>query len=176
MKYKLKTQPPQSLVTEVQGYDDYCDTFVVAAGENISFDELTTVSLTTNPKWVDFLVWLRNKIVRLFGLITEMPDTSGIDKAKTIEPGCNVGFFNVLKRNGEDILMGNEDKHLDFVLSTYIFRNSSNERIFAITTKVKLKNTFGKAYFSCIKPFHSLILNSTMKRLNKYIKQSESFS
>ena len=59
-----------------------------------------------NPRWVEVLLDLRNKVVAPFGL-----KTSGEGEANT---GGMIGLFPVLSETPERLVAGFNDHHLDF--------------------------------------------------------------
>ena len=100
------------------------------------------------PKWVDGLMKIRHLLVRSFGLKT----------AKEAEPDK---IFPVIAQTENEIVMGINDRHLNFRVSVLIDREKS---YIYLTTLVQYNNRFGEAYFLLVKPFHNLIVRSVMKR------------
>ena len=54
------------------------------------------------PVWVNWLMKLRNIAVTPFGLRTDLGQ------------GETIGFFPIVMRNDTEIILGFDDKHLDF--------------------------------------------------------------
>ncbi|PKV53066.1 uncharacterized protein DUF2867 [Aquimarina sp. MAR_2010_214] len=127
-------------------------------------DSLKTVSklvFGTMPKWVEVLMKLRNNIVKVFGLKTEKPE----DFHPDFKVGSYVGFFQIFSIQQNEIMLGADDKHLNFRVSVY----NSNENLFNIkvTTLVEYNNRFGKIYMFIVKPFHHLIVKRMVKQAYK---------
>lgn len=104
------------------------------------------------PGWVDVLMKLRNRIVGVFGLKTDR---------NTPKPET---FFPVIENREDEIVMGEDDKHLNFRAS--ILKDSSEESISLITV-VHYNNVWGKVYFFPVKPFHKIIMQALLKQYLK---------
>lgn len=70
-------------------------------------------------------------------------------------------FFSKIKSNESELIMGENDRHLNFRVSVLIDRASSH--IF-ITTLVHYNNRMGKIYFLFVKPFHKILVKSVIRR------------
>jgi hypothetical protein len=63
---------------------------------------------------------LRNVIVRPFGLKTSINAVPSISQEE-LQPGTAVGAFEILdRRQNEEIMLGEDDKHLDYRVSIQI--------------------------------------------------------
>ncbi|MDR2930454.1 MAG: DUF2867 domain-containing protein [Propionibacteriaceae bacterium] len=141
-------RPSDWAVGFVQPYDaaDCWQTRLLAGDSHdpIAWTEAVTAR---PPKWVDALMTLRNGIVRPFGLITNSkssPDDRG---------------FPVLGRREREAISGVSDSHLDFWVVTSI-----DDDMVRVATYVRLKNTFGKLYWSVVQFFHPLVVKAAMAR------------
>lgn len=108
------------------------------------------------PKWIKILMIIRNKIASLFGLKTtqlEKPTTP-----KNIKIGEKLGLFQLFGITDNGIILGKNDKHLNFRLLVFYNEISKSIQIINFATLVKFNNQFGKFYFSLIKPFHKIIV------------------
>ncbi|GAO28083.1 hypothetical protein JCM15548_144 [Geofilum rubicundum JCM 15548] len=65
--------------------------------------------------------------------------------------------------------MGENDKHLNFRASFLLTPSprDKEKQVFSITTAVHFNNGMGEMYFLPVKPFHGLIIRSTLKKCNK---------
>ena len=120
---------------------------------------------------------MRNRIVSIFGLKT--PDNVGdiqnkLDNFKC-EPGEQLGLFKVFDKRENEIVLGEDDKHLNFRVSLFVEQLHGNEqkKELTITTTVVFNNWFGRLYFLPVRPFHKLIvptmLKGTIRELEKGI-------
>lgn len=111
------------------------------------------------PAWVRALMWLRNAVVRPFGL-----KGSGYQPAS---PREMIGFFPVISRSDEQIVLGFDDTHLDFRIVADIRQAGDAEQIVSVTTLVYRKILLGKIYIAVITPFHRLIVRTMLDRLSR---------
>lgn len=126
-----------------------------------SVDKITTQVFKTS-QWSDMLMSLRDGIVRAFGLKTS---DRGMDhEAEHYPVGSIAMAFDVIDRNENEIVMGANDKHLNFRVS--VLKDSTTSHIY-VTTIVHFNNWFGRLYFLPVKPFHRIIVKSSIKRLLK---------
>jgi hypothetical protein len=141
---------------------DYADAFRIKLGKysGLSMAELAHQvfgKIESYPLYVRFLLWLRDLLVKPFGLIT-----AG-DIEKILDDGQWVGFFRVYQNSENEIIIGADDKHLDVRVSLLKTMND-NTPFLTISTFVRLNNLLGKIYFAVIKHFHRIIVPDTIKR------------
>jgi len=145
---KLKNIPIESAIARDFGTIHYHDTYSIVKATDKSAEEIST-ELMQLPDWVKVLLLIRNRIVGLFGLKTDR----NTPKTDT--------FFTVIENREEEIIMGEDDKHLNFRAS--ILKNNSNGTI-SLSTIVHFNNIWGKVYFFPVKPFHKIIMRTLLKR------------
>lgn len=168
-KMARKTTIPSisNIFEESSGYD-YKDSFCYPLQRNdVETWELVAAFFMSVPKWVDSLMWLRNRLVSLFGL-----KGGGIDPAQLKPPyleGQQIGVFKILMLSENEVVLGEEDRHLDFKTSLLIRQDADNELV--ISNIVRLNNVLGKFYFSIVKHVHQLIVLMIIKRMAKNIDQ-----
>ncbi|WP_409293892.1 DUF2867 domain-containing protein [Peribacillus sp. SCS-26] len=119
--------------------------------------------LSAAPSWVDTLMNVRNQIVSLIGLKTSSRNKENL----IIEEGGKIGIFRVLQCSPNEIVLGEDDRHLDFRVSIFVEKvNDSN--YLTVSTLVYYNNWVGKSYFFIVKRFHKLIVPAMLKNM-KYI-------
>ena len=119
------------------------------------------------PRWVEGLFALRNRIVSVFGFKT--PAARGKNAAGRggkWEPGERAGIFEVFARSTNEIVLGDDDRHLDLRVSLLLERGGRDgrEKTLSVTTAVRLNDWLGRCYFCFIKPFHRMIVPAVVKR------------
>lgn len=77
--------------------------------------------------------------------------------------GDRIGIFTLFEKHKDEIIVGDDDKHLNFILS---FHKNAVANIITATTVVHVKNWFGKAYMIFVKPMHKIIAPATLKKLD----------
>jgi len=100
---------------------------------------------------------LRNRIVGLFDLKAGVrpPSSAGHD---------NIGIFPVLSESPGEILMGLDDRHLDFRLAVTVQADAGGAQQVTVTTVVQTHNRLGRIYLTVIMPFHRLIARSMLNQ------------
>lgn len=160
----LNKIPDTSIINKNFGKIDYQDSYEFQVSSDVSVDKLATEIFSTSPKWADFLMKLRDNIVKLFGLQT----SEGINK--NVEPFYSIGsravVFTVIDRNDNELVMGEDDKHLNFRTSVLIEKNTDRIRAY-LSTIVHYNNVFGRLYFMPVRPFHRFLMKSILKRVQE---------
>lgn len=95
-------------------------------------------------------------------------EPSGRDKeleAFKCEPGEQIGLFKVFDKTDTEVVLGEDDKHLDFRVSLFLEQQDPNfpGKHLTISTTVRFNNWFGKVYFIPVRPFHKLIVPVMLK-------------
>ena len=149
---------------------DYVDRYrfaVADPGDRIGLSDLAEAFVGPGPRWVEGLFALRNRIVSVFGFKT--PAARGKNAAGhggEWESGERVGIFEVLARSTDEIVLGDNDRHLDLRVSLLVERGGRDgrEKTLSVTTAVRLNDRLGRCYFCFIKPFHRMIVPAVVKR------------
>lgn len=108
------------------------------------------------PAWVSALMALRNAIMRPFKVKTDLqrlPAARG-----------RIGMFPVLEETPREMLLGLDDRHLDFRLSVSVGPAAAGARSLTVTTVVHTHNRLGRLYLAAILPFHRLIARRLLAR------------
>ncbi len=158
-----RSVPDGSIIGEGFGVIDYCDTYTAPLDCSIGMDEAME-RLFTFPAWVLLLVKIRNAAVSVFGLKTGDRNDGGT--AAPRRNGSRAPYPPVIAQNENEVVMGFDDKHLDFRLSVMLRKPGSGETA-SFVTVVHFNNIWGRLYFVPVRPFHCLIVKSLMKRLMK---------
>lgn len=164
---KSGTAPEMSIITNNFGHADYCDSYKVEAATFEKVDGITT-KLFAGPSWADALMKVRNAVVGIFGLKTG--DLTQRNELDHYPIGSRAGMFTVIDRNENEIVMAEDDAHLNFRTSVFIEGTGAGTMIH-LTTLVKFNNAWGRLYFLPVKPFHQLIIRSLLRRTASVIGQ-----
>jgi hypothetical protein len=156
--------PNTSLVMRSLPQIDFADAFQCQLPENQpqNIDSVTRAIFLIMPQWVAQLLELRNAIVRPFGLKTSIDAVPSSNQDK-LQPGTAVGVFEVLDRRLHDeIMLGEDDKHLDYRVSIQLEREEEKCWV-VVSTAVKFNNWLGRAYFVLVRPVHKIIVPAMMR-------------
>ncbi len=169
---KQRTIPIDSLLNKDDEPFHYIDSFQISVSDknqDLDISNILALYLASGPKWADQLMNIRNKIGGLFSLKTadtqqELPSQQAI---KNCQPGDTLGIFKVYAKSDKEYILGENDKHLNFRASFLLSPSPTDEKgqVFSITTAVHFNNAMGKMYFLPVKPFHGLIIRSTLKKM-----------
>jgi hypothetical protein len=77
-----------------------------------------------------------------------------------------VGIFKIYSRSETEIVLGEDDKHLDFRISVLCSNQAalSGKRRLVLSTVVHCHNRLGRMYILLIAPFHRLVVQSSLRR------------
>jgi hypothetical protein len=170
--------PDKSILNKNEKHFDYIDSYqseFVDKKNNISPTVIGKAFFLSGPKWVDRLFTIRNKIVGLFGLKTSGKRTNRqkeLDNFKC-EPGEQLGLFKVFSKTDNEVVIGEDDKHLNFRVSLLLDKlpNETDKKTLTITTTVEFNNWFGRLYFLPVRPFHKLIVPTMLKGIIKELEK-----
>lgn len=158
---QIDSIPEECIVQKDFGKTDYQDVYRINIQTDESVDSITTKIFSASG-WGDSLMKLRDSLVGVFGLKTSKAVKKNI--SPRYEVGDKAVLFTVIDRNENEIVMAENDKHLNFRTAVFIERNNTNTDIY-LSTMVKFNNIWGKLYFMPVKPFHKLIIKSLLRKL-----------
>jgi hypothetical protein len=111
-------------------------------------------TLGRTPRWVDAAMRAHNAIVKRLGL----KDLGGmaLDPNRPLQDwrvGERAGIFTVLHVSEDEVVMGDDDKHLDVQVS--LLKTADSKVI--VSTVVHIHNALGRVYMFFVKPAHRVI-------------------
>jgi len=171
MKIKKTEFPEKSILFKEKKDFDYVDSFegkLANYNRNIDISEIGRAFFTSGPKWGKKMFAFRNKAMGIFGLKTGSEnETKQTERDFKCEVGERAGLFKVFDKNSNEIVLGEDDKHLDFRVSLLIDRSKKHpeENLLTISTTVKYHNWLGVLYFLPVRPFHKLIVPAMLKNI-----------
>lgn len=151
--------PPQASITGLYPRHHLADAYAVTlpAGATANPEELARFIFARQPGWANVLMALRDAIVSLFGLKTARQLTGA--------SGARVGIFKIYSSLAQEVVLGEDDSHLDFRLSLLCAPSGSGgEQRLVLSTVVHCHNLLGRSYILLIAPFHRLIVRSSLRR------------
>jgi Protein of unknown function (DUF2867) len=173
-----KTKLPHNSVLNnpLEKYD-YIDSFkgeLIESNRQITPFDVAKAFFSSAPKWVSILFNLRNKIVAVFGLKTSK---NGLNREEQLnnfkcEPNEQMGLFKVYHKTENEVILGEDDKHLNFRVSLYLEDTENLKKNLIISTTVEFHNWLGRLYFLPVRPFHQLIVPSMLKGIIKELERN----
>lgn len=126
----------------------FADAYAVDSPPGMDAVSATRAVFSHVPGWIAGLMTLRNKLVAPLGL----------------KAGPPTGF-PVIREAADEVLMGLDDKHLDFRIVVAVGPDGANVRRVVVTTVVRTHNLLGRSYLRAIMPFHRLIARRMTERV-----------
>lgn len=123
------------------------------------------------PRWITMFFTLRNGIAGFFGLKTGGKEVDGqrLPDGFKLEPGERLGLFRVFSKSNAEVVIGEDDRHLNFRVSLFFERQTVGEQAIVVSTVVRFNNWFGRFYFLLVRPFHGLIVRTLLKNVTQAI-------
>jgi len=158
-RVRRTTSPPESVVAGWYENASLLDSYSIdlSSSKQYSMRVLATRTVGDPPAWIKALVAVRDAMVTPFGV-----KTSGEVRASRAD-NERVDFFPVQWESNDEIVLGEDDRHLDFRLSL-LRRNSPTGTQLIATTVVHSHNAFGLTYLNVIRPFHHLVIRTNLAR------------
>lgn len=156
--------PAGSRIAGFYARTDLIDAYAVTLPEHASGDPETLARFVFSrlPPWALTLMAIRDALVAGFGLKTSRqlrPDTP-------LQQRERVGLFRIYSREANEIVLGEDDKHLDFRLSLLCTEPTaqSPRRELVLSTAVHCHNRLGRTYIALIAPFHRRIVRACLRQ------------
>ncbi len=134
---------------------------VTVEGQNLDPLEAARRAIYGAPSWINALLRLRTISVKPFGL------KPGANPAREKATPDTVGIFPILDRKPERLILGMNDKHLDFRLLVDVKDLGGNRQSVTASTIVRTHNALGRVYLAIVKPFHRIIVPAMIAKTVK---------
>lgn len=158
------TLPTESEVSRIYESINLADAYSISLpdGTIASPELLARFIFSQHAPWITGLMKARDALVAGFGLKTSNQLTSlGVDdRAK------RVGLFKIYSTTEHEIVLGEDDRHLNFRLSVLCTAQPAptGQRRLIVSTVVHCHNRLGRIYIFLIAPFHRMIVRSSLRR------------
>jgi Protein of unknown function (DUF2867) len=141
---------------------DFGDAYRIAVtGQNLDPVEAARRAVYGAPSWINRLLRLRTIMVKPFGL------KPGMNASQDRAGPANIGMFPVLDVKPGHLVMGMNDKHLDFRLLVEVEDSGDGRQWVTASTAVRTHNLLGRVYLALVKPFHRAIVPAMLKRVSR---------
>ncbi len=148
------------------GEGDFLDCYTVRLDRaDASIDQIAQRIFIGLPLWARFSLSLRDLAVAPFGLKTtaSLPTDNSFRERVCI--GDAINFLPVRKVAADEMILGEDDRHLDFRIS--VFRDRQTREV-SLATWVRPHNLLGRVYLRMILAGHILIVRSRLKALARH--------
>ncbi|ATQ77983.1 hypothetical protein CR152_28355 [Massilia violaceinigra] len=155
--------PAHSSVNNAFASVNLADAFAIRlpSGASNDPDVLARFIFAHQPAWIGHLLRVRDMIVVGLGLKT----AAQLAKIASETEPSRVGIFKVYSTNATEIVVGEDDKHLNFRISILCAGGSApdNRRDLTMTTVVHCHNLLGRTYLRVIAPFHRAVVKASLR-------------
>lgn len=155
--------PSESAIAKAYASMDLADAYSIElpVGASTNPEVLARFISAHQAPWISSLMAVRDTLVAGLGLKTAKHLAS-------LEAGSGagrVGIFKIYSTGPTEIVLGEDDKHLDFRLSVLCSGQSSSgaKRRLTLSTVVHCHNRLGRLYIFLIAPFHRLVVQSSLR-------------
>jgi hypothetical protein len=155
--------PQESAIAKAYASMNLADAYSIELPTAASTDPelLARFNFAHQAPWISRLMTARDALVAGFGLKTARHLAS-------LEAESGAGRLNIFKiysTSPTEVVIGEDDKHLDFRLSILCSGLSSPEakRHLILSTVVHCHNRLGRLYIFLIAPFHRLVVQSSLR-------------
>jgi hypothetical protein len=156
--------PAQSAVATAFKSVNLADAFSIQLPSDASTnpDVLARFIFSEQPSWIGALTKVRDAIVAGFGLKT----AKHLATLASDATANRISIFKVYGTSETEVVLGENDKHLDFRVSILCTRGSSPNtgNQLTLSTVVHCHNRLGRAYLSVIAPFHRQVVKASLRR------------
>lgn len=125
---------------------------------------LTIAIFFNMPLWARVLLGLRNLLMAPLGFKTGSESDIALPTSEQINNCTYPGIFAVHSATPTEVILGTDDKHLDFRVS---IRKDEAADCVSLSTWVRPHNLFGRAYLAAVYPFHHLIVARCLSNAQK---------
>lgn len=156
--------PPESGIARAYESTHLADAYSIElpAGASTNPELLARFIFAQQAPWVGHLMAVRDAVVGRAGLktakqLTALGSASGTGR---------LGIFKIYSTSPTEVVLGEDDKHLDFRLSVLCTKQPSpgGKPHLTLSTVVHCHNRLGRLYILVIAPFHRLIVQSSLRR------------
>ena len=156
--------PSQSAVATAFKSVNLADAFSIRLPSDASInpDVLARFIFAEQPSWIGALIQVRDAIVAGFGLKT----AKHLATLSSDATGPRISIFRVFSTSETEVVLGENDKHLDFRVSILCTPGSppTTGNQLTLSTVVYCHNRLGRAYLSIIAPFHRQVVKASLRR------------
>ena len=81
-----------------------------------------------------------------------------------------IGFFPLLSKNAGELVVGEDDRHLDFRVALLLRTGAAGGRELVVVTVVHCHNWLGRTYLAAIAPFHRVIARASLEQAARAVE------
>jgi len=160
--------PSDSALAPLYGDADLLDAYAIhlPAGASDDPEVLARIAFERQAAWIRALTWVRDAVMATVGV----KSSREIGAAAAARGLPVIGYFPVLSKSAREMVVGGDDRHLDFRVAVLVRADAQGRRELVVVTVVHCHNRLGRTYLAVIAPFHRTILRANLRRTAKMIE------
>jgi hypothetical protein len=160
--------PSDSVLVPLYAGADLADAFAIPLPEGASDDPevLARVAFERQAAWIRALTWVRDTVMATVGV----KSSREIGAAAATRGLQVIGYFPVLSKSAGELVVGGDDRHLDFRVAVLVRTDAQGGRKLVVVTVVHCHNRLGRTYLAAIAPFHRTILRANLERTARMLE------
>jgi hypothetical protein len=154
--------PSDSVLAPLYVGADLLDAFAIhlPAGASGDLEVLARVAFERQAGWIRALTWVRDAVMATVGV----KSSRAIGAAAAARGLQVIGYLPLLSKSAGELVMGGDDRHLDFRAAILLRTGAAGGRELVVVTVVHCHNRLGRTYLAVIAPFHRTILRANLER------------
>lgn len=153
--------PGDSVLAPLYADADLADAYAIRLPAEAS-DDLEALARTVFERqawWIRALMGVRDAVMAT----VNVKSSRAVGLAGAAR-GPVISFFPLLSKTATELIMGADDRHLDFRITVQLRADAANGRELLVGTVVHCHNRLGHIYLATIAPFHRVILRANLER------------
>lgn len=142
--------------------EHFADAYAAPVPAGTTARALAAAVFGSAPPWGAALMALRNVLVAPLGLVATRGRLARAAAAAN-GTGDRLGFFPVLADTPAELVVGLDDRHLDFRVSVRV-DGGADGATGTVVTRVRFHGALGRAYFVPVGPVHRLLVPAMLRR------------
>ncbi|MGO7587885.1 DUF2867 domain-containing protein [Rhizobium leguminosarum] len=166
-KARAVPMPGNSVLAPLYAGADLLDAFAIRlpAGASDDLEVLARAGFERPAGWVRALTRIRDVVMATVGVKSSR--AIGLAAAGR---GPVIGYFPLLSKSATELVVGEDDSHLDFRVTIQLRTDAANGRELVVGTVVHCHNRLGRIYLRMIAPFHRAIARANLEQAARAMK------
>jgi hypothetical protein len=166
-KARAVPMPSNSVLAPLYAGADLLDAFAIRLPADASDDleVLARAAFERQAWWIRALTRVRDVVMVTVGVKSSR--AVGLAAAAR---GPVIGYFPVLSKSETELVVGEDDRHLDFRVTIQLRADAANGRELVVGTVVHCHSRLGRIYLTAIAPFHRAIARANLEQAARAMK------
>jgi hypothetical protein len=135
------------------------------AEANDDLEGLARAGLERQAWWIRALTRMRDAMMAPLGV-----KSSRAVGAAAAARGPVIGFFPLVSKSAGELVLGEDDRHLDFRVALLLRTGTTEGRELVVVTVVHCHNWLGRTYLAVIAPFHRVIVRASLEQAARAVR------